>query len=92
MPFKIEQATVEDAAAIAEIFTSDEVSSIYRLQLGTIDPSVFSDGMTRRIAEGIEKPDQVYIIARDQETGKVASYSQWVLPKDEPVVKTPEVR
>lgn len=90
MPFKVEEATPEDAAAIAKIFTSDEVSRINRLQLGAIDPSVFTQGMTERIKEGIEKSDQIYIIARDEETSEVVSYAQWVLPK-EVVAKTSEV-
>lgn len=91
MPFTVEEATAKDADAIANIFTSDEVSRVNRLQLGTVEPSVFTNGMIERIKEGIQKDDQVYIIARDEETNEVVSYAQWVLPKDM-AAKSAEVR
>ena len=36
--------------------------------------------MTERTAENITKPNQTWIIARDQNTGEVVSYAQWELP------------
>ena len=94
MPFTIRQARTDDAAAIAKIFTSDETSSFLRLQLGTVNPAVLNQGMTERLAESIQKPDQVWVIACDDESGEIVSYAQWVLPRDEfeaVVEKTPEV-
>ena len=90
MPFTIEEAANEDAAAIAKVFVSDETSDFLRLQLGTVDPTVLNEGMTERIREGIATEDQIYVVARDEETGQIVSYAQWVLPKDGPV-KTTEV-
>ena len=94
MPFTIKQANTDDAAAIAKILTSDETSSFLRLQLGTIDPAVLNQGMTERLTESLQKPNQVWIIACDDESGEVVSYAQWVLPRDEfetVVEKTSEV-
>jgi hypothetical protein len=94
MPFAIQQANTDDATAIAKIFTSDETSSFLLLQLGIVDPAVLNQGLTERLAESIQKPDQLWIIACDDESGEIVSYAQWVLPRDElgtVVEKSPEV-
>ena len=83
MPFTVEEATPEDAAAIAKIFVSNETSSMLRLQLGTVDPGVLNEGLTERLAESIQKKGQTYIIARDDEAGEIVSYASWTLPRDE---------
>ena len=79
MPFTIEQAMPEHAAAIARIFLSDETSDFLQLQLGTVDPAVLNEGLTKRLRESIERPGEMYIIARDDETQEVVSYVQWIL-------------
>lgn len=94
MPFTLEEAKVDDAAAIAKIFTSDETSNFLRMQLGTVDPSVLNEGMTERLAESIQKEGHVYIIARNDDTGEIVSYAHWALPRDEMEVvveQSPEV-
>ena len=94
MPFTTRQATAGDVPAIAKIFLSDETSSFLLLQLGTVDPAVLNGGMTDRLSESIQKPDQVYLIAQDDETGEIVSFAQWALPRDEMeevVEQSPEV-
>ena len=82
MPFTIEQAIPEHAAAIAKIFLSDETSDFLRLQLGTVDPAILNGGLTERLAVSIKRPRETYIIARDDETQEIVSYAQWILPRD----------
>ena len=91
MPFRVEEATAEDAAAIAKVFVSEETSDFLRLQLGTVSPSLLNEGMTERIKKAIEKRERVYIVARDEEIDEIVSYAQWELPRDTPD-KTPDVR
>ena len=94
MPFDVEEASVEDAAEIAQVLISSGTSSFFRLQLGSIDPASLNVGMTEKIAEDMRKEDRVYVVARDQETGKIMSYAQWILPKEKDEVVTeqdPEV-
>lgn len=81
MPFTISLATPSDAAAIAHVFQSNETDSFLRLQLGTVDPEVMTQGLTERLAENISKPDTVYVVARDDETGEIMSFASWTLPR-----------
>ena len=83
MPFTIKHATTTDAAAITKIFLSDSSRSFLQLQMGTVDPVVLNEGMLERIAESIQKPDQEYLVAQDDETSEIVSFSQWLLPRDE---------
>lgn len=89
MPFTIEEATPDHAPAIAKIFLSNETDEFLKLQFGTVDPAVMRQGLTERLAENIKASGQVYVIARDEETGEVASYCSWTLPRDldEPYVR-----
>ena len=94
MPFTIKQATIEDARDIASTFLSNGTDHFLRLQLGTVDPAVLREGLTGRLRESIEREGQVYIIARDDESGHVVSYAQWTLPRNEMefvVEQNPEV-
>ena len=75
MPFNVEKATVEDAADIPQVLISSGTSSFFRLQLGSIDPASLNVGMTGKIAEDMRKEDRVYVVARDQETGKIVCYA-----------------
>lgn len=81
MPFTVEEATVDDAAAIAKVWLSAETSDFLRLQLGSVDLSVLSEGMTTRMEESICKEGQVYVVARDNDSNEIVSYAHWVLPK-----------
>ena len=95
MPFTVEKATVNDAVDIAKIFLSDSTSDFLRLQLGTVDPATLNEGFTERLTESLQQHGQVYIVARDCETGEIVSYAQWRLPRDEVdvvVSPTSEVR
>lgn len=52
------------------------------LQLGIVNPTIFHDGMTRRVAENISRPNQVFLIARDEESSEIVNYAQRELPND----------
>ncbi|KAK4634716.1 hypothetical protein CLAFUW4_00283 [Fulvia fulva] len=91
MPFTIAKATPDDAAAIAKVLLSGGTETLMyssrsftgfatRLQLGTIDPAILEVDMTEKIAVNIKKPNQTWIIARDEEMGEIVSYAQWELP------------
>jgi len=82
MPFTISEATTADAAGIAAVFASHQSSNFTRLQLGTVNPADLRKDLKERITKSIaETPDQIYVIAKDGETGEVASYAQWFSPK-----------
>lgn len=83
MPFTIEEATPDDAAAISKVFLSSDTDDFVKLQLGTVDPMVMSQGLTERLKENIKTPGQLYLIARDDESQEVVSYAAWTLPRDE---------
>lgn len=89
MPFTLEKATPDYAAAIANVFLGDEADEFLRLQFGTVDPAIMSEGMTERLTENIKKPGEVYVVARDEATGEIVSYCSWTLPRgeDEPYVR-----
>lgn len=89
MPPKIEQAAPSDAAAIAKIFLSNETDEFLRLQFGTVEPGIMNSGLIDRLTENIKTSGQVYVIARDEETGEIVSYASWTLPRaeDEPYVQ-----
>jgi hypothetical protein len=80
MTFRIEQATVEDAAAIAQVFIRNRGDLFILLQLEQANPGAYDRGLADRIANNIQKPGQRYIVARDDQSGKVISYAQWMLP------------
>jgi hypothetical protein len=80
MAFHIQEATISDAAAIANIFIRNRGDLFTFLQLGQDDPSAYDRGLADRIANNIQKPGQKYIIARDDKSGEVISYAQWMLP------------
>ena len=95
MPFVVERATINDVADIAKIFLSDSTSDFLRLQLGTVDPATLNEGFTERLTESLQQDGQVYIVARDRDTGEIVSYAQWKLPRDQMdavISPTPEVR
>lgn len=83
MPFALSTADPSHAAAIAKIFLSNETDDFLRLQFGSVDPGVMSRGLAERLAENIATSGQVYIVARDEETGDVVSYCSWTLPRGE---------
>lgn len=83
MPFTIVKASADNAGAITKISTSDETSSFLRLQLGTVDPAVLNQGWTESLTDNIQKPDQAWIVACDNESGEIVSYALWMLPRDE---------
>lgn len=94
MPYTIERATTEDAPAIAKIFLSNESDSFLQLQFGTADPEALSDDTAESLVESIEKEGQVFIVARDDDSGEVVGYAQWSLPRDEfemVMMQTPQV-
>lgn len=84
MPFQVREANVEDASSIAAVLLSAETEPLMRLQLGSADSDVlnknFKGKLKRSIAEG---PRQKWIVARDEESGRIISYAQWELPRSE---------
>ncbi|KAK5134981.1 hypothetical protein LTR08_005933 [Meristemomyces frigidus] len=81
MPFTVGGATESEATAIAQVLTSNESSTFFRLQLGSVDLETLNNGMAERIVKAMQKPEQRWIVARDEGNGEVMSYAQWVLPK-----------
>ena len=95
MSFTIDEATESDVPAIARVLASDGTNSLFKLQLGALDPETLYKEMGGRIAKALQQADQKWIVARDEGSGEIISYAQWVLPRPDGEVKvepSPEVR
>ena len=95
MSFTVHEATESDIPAIARVLASDGQNALFELQLGAVDRNVLYGNMGERIARAMKMPDQQWIVARDEDSGDIMSYAQWVLPQPEGVVAnepSPEVR
>ncbi|GAB7351016.1 hypothetical protein MBLNU459_g1506t1 [Dothideomycetes sp. NU459] len=84
MPFLVSEATLADVPAITSIFRADAPTSFMRLCLGSVHPSALNVKQSDRIADEMHEEDQLWLIARDAESGRTASFAQWRLPKEEP--------
>ncbi|KAJ8113491.1 hypothetical protein OPT61_g4392 [Boeremia exigua] len=78
--FKIVEARIADAHAIASLFAQSWVSPFSRLQFGQLDPEELATSMSPRIAQQMMETSSRFIVARNLETGKVAAVAQWMMP------------
>jgi len=83
MPFLVSEAKLADVPAISAIFRSDVPAPFMRLCLGSIHSSALTGSQSDNISDDMSEEDQLWLIARDSESGKTASFAQWQLPKDE---------
>lgn len=84
MPFQIQEASTEDSSSIAAVLLSAETEPLMRLQLGTADPDVLNKNFEEKLKKSIgEASKQKWIVARDEESGRIISYAQWELPRSE---------
>lgn len=83
MPFLVSEATLADVPAITAIFRSDEPAPFMRLCLGAVHSSALSVKQADVISDEMQEEDQLWLMARDKESGKTASFAQWQLPKEE---------
>lgn len=83
MPFLVADATPADIPAICSIFLMDgeDPSPIMVLSLGSVNRTAINMRQASRIQADLDDTGVKYIIARDQETKKTASFAQWQLPK-----------
>jgi ribosomal protein S18 acetylase RimI-like enzyme len=81
--FNIEEAKSADAAAIASLFALSWVSPFTHLQFGQIDSDELAASMVPRIADQMVKANSKFIVARHQESNKVAAVAQWTVPVEE---------
>lgn len=83
MPFLVSEAKLADVPAITAIFRSDEPAPFMRLCLGSVHSSALDVNQSDSISDDMQEEDQLWLIARDSESGKTASFAQWQLPKEE---------
>lgn len=85
MPFITAEATSADIPAIASIFLMDGEgpNSFMQLCLGSVNRNAINHRQSERIAEGMEDKSLTWLVARDQESKKTASFAQWQIPKEE---------
>lgn len=87
---RIERATAADAKAIAAIYQDRPSTNINRLTHGGVDPSVFRAGLEAMFAASLRDPDEVLLVARDEDR-RVVGYVN-LAARDAVVPTTPEVR
>lgn len=83
MPFLVSEAKLADVPAITAIFRNDEPAPFMRLCLGSVHSSALSVKQADNITDEMHEDDQLWLVARDSESGKTASFAQWRLPKEE---------
>jgi ribosomal protein S18 acetylase RimI-like enzyme len=81
--FNIEEAKSADAAAIASLLALSWVSPFTHLQFGQVDSDELAASMVPRIADQMVKANSKFIVARHQESNKVAAVAQWTVPVEE---------
>lgn len=87
---RIERATAADAKAIAAIYQDRPPTNFNRLTHGQVDTAVFHDGLEDMFAASLRGPNEVLLVARDEDDS-VVSYIN-LARKDGMVPMTTEVR
>lgn len=84
MPFVVDKATPADIPALTSILLADDPPSPFtQLMLGAVDARAINMRLAARTAKGIDDPTEMWLVARDEQTKKTASFAQWQLPRDE---------
>ncbi|KAL1303003.1 hypothetical protein AAFC00_003319 [Neodothiora populina] len=83
MPWGISEATPADIPTITSIFLSEDESAnpFMQLCLGSVNRYAVNMRQSTRISEALNDPDTKYMIARDRDSKKTASFAQWQLPR-----------
>ena len=82
MSFRITAATAADIPAITSIFAQEEPPSFMQLCLGSVNVTAVNVKQSDRVAQGLHNPREKWLVARDGEHNRTASFAEWQLPGD----------
>ncbi|KAH8666781.1 acyl-CoA N-acyltransferase [Xylariales sp. PMI_506] len=83
-PYKVEVAQPSDAEGLAAISNADEPTPFRRLMNGTSrdDKKKENADNVEMWSNSITQPGQLILLARDEATGTIVSFAQWIRPSD----------